>query len=399
MESRTGKPDKAPRISGHNLTILGVYHYSSAYPNTKFVIDLFKQSENITCHEISKPLVSQRLRFHQRKGLLRRLLKTVGFLIRAIYCHGYVILCYWCHKKEGVVYIPYPAIGILTIFSFLPRFLLPEKIVADAFISIYDTAVIDRKLLSPSGLAAKLLRALEKRAYKVATITTVDTEENRSYYSRLFNLSESKFFAVPLATDEYNFKYSPYSAGDQGCHVLFVGTFVPLQGTDIIAQTINRLKNRRDIRFTILGSGQSAALFEELIDEEAPTNMNWIKEWQDSATVAKLIHSADICLGIFSGGQKTERVWPFKNYAYMACGRAIITGDTACARRMLATGTDAAFSTIPTGDAQALVSKIEELAHSPEIREQLARNARRYYENYLSNKIVGNKLINDIIFK
>ncbi len=383
----------------YDLTILGVHLYSSAYPNTKFVIDLIRCSECITCGEINKPLFSKRLGIRGDQGVFSKLCESIRFAVRVVYCHCYVILRGCIAHNLNVVYIPYPAVGVLAIYSFLPTALRPEKIVAEAFISIYDTAVIDRKLLTPIGVAARMLRWIERRAYSAASVVIVDTEENSRYYASLFDLPESKFTPVPLATDEHNYAYRSYTKDKSVCNVLFVGTFVPLQGVDIIAHAINSLKYREDIKFTVLGSGQSALQFANIIGQVIPDNLIWFQEWEDSVGVAALIDSADMCLGIFSEAHKTERVWPFKNYAYMACGRAIITGDTECARRLLADQPDPAFVTVPTGNADALAQKIELLADSPDMREKLSQNARKFYEHHLCNRLVEKKLIEEILLK
>lgn len=380
-----------------DVTILGVHLYSDAYPNTKYVIDRITDSELTSAREICKPMFPDRPAFGKASSPVQRILRPILRLIRALYSHINVFTRYWLGPSGDVVYVPYPAVGVLTVFSLLPRAWRPRRIVADAFISIYDTAVTDRQLIRESSLLARVLRATERRAYNTATITTVDTDENRDYYAELFDLPSAKFVSMPLATDEVNYADTPYSVKPDRCHVLFVGTFVPLQGTDVIAKAIVELRDQENIRFTVLGSGQTANAFAGIVGDEANGNLTWISEWQDSASVARYIQSADICLGVFSDGPKTERVWPFKNYAYMACGRAVVTGDTACARRMLSAGETPAFVTVPTGDARALAIKLQELAGAPLLREQLARSARRYYEENLSDEVTGKKLIRDII--
>ncbi len=388
---------KNPKKAGRNVTILGVHQYSSAYPNTKFVIDHIMQSEDITSLEIRKSLFTDWSGFDKKTGWISKYPGFIGAALRAIYCHTSIFLRFWSGRKCDVVYVPYPAIGVLLIFSLLPGFLRPRKIIAEAFISIYDTAVTDRKLIQDSAFLAKSLKAMERRAYQTATLTTVDTEENQNYYSELFALPPDKFVTMPLATDEHNFGHALYTPTSGACHVLFIGTFVPLQGTEVIARAIVELEDRRDISFTILGTGQSAAIFSGIIGDKVPANTKWIRQWQDSESLARYIRLADICLGIFSDGPKANRVWPFKNYAYMACGRAIITGDTACARRMLAENDSAAFVTVPTSDHLSLAAKIQELADSPGTRETLARNARRYYDKRLCDDLIRKKLIREIL--
>lgn len=381
------------------LTILGVHQDSDAYPNTRYVVDLLKQSEELEVTEIRKTLFRKRPDFSPSKSVVSKLFAVVGMAIRAAYCHSSIMIRKWFGRHGEIVYIPYPSVGVLALYSLLPSAWRPDKVVADAFISLYETAVIDRSLLHFRGLRARLLRALERRAYRTASKVIVDTEENRVYFARLFDLPESQFEALPLATNEIDFTCLPYAAQEGQCHVFFMGTFVPLQGLDVIAKAIVALRDRQDIRFTILGYGQTAEQFEAIIGQDMQQNLNWIKEWQDSDAIARLIGSADICLGIFAATPKADRVWPFKNYAYMACGRSLISADTACARRMLQASSDKPFATVPAGDAEALTEMIVAMAESPRTRAELARAAHDYYDKHLANRVVRRKLIHDILLK
>jgi glycosyltransferase involved in cell wall biosynthesis len=378
------------------LTILGVHLYAPAYPNVKFVIDLVRRNESLCVLEINQPMFREHPIAWGKRGTAAQFLQKVLVLARALYSHANIFLRYWLGKKSNVVYVPYPALGVLTIFSLLPTSWRPKRLIADAFISIYDTAVVDRELIAEDALPARALKAIERRAYRTATQVTVDTNENRSHYADLFALPESKFAVAPLATDEKIFTSSSYTGQASSCHVVFVGTFVPLQGTDVIARAIVKLKDRDDIRFTIIGTGQAATEFSHIVGDKPPKNLTWIRDWQDSHAVARHVESADICLGIFSDGPKAQRVWPYKNYAYMTVGRALVTADTKCTRRMLATVVQEPFATIPPGDSTALAEKIIQLADEPTDRERLARNARRYYDEYLANEIVDAKLINGL---
>lgn len=385
------------QVSG--LTVLGVHQDSDAYPNARYVVDLLKQSEALEVTEIRKTLFRKRPDFSPGKTFVSKLFALVNLVIRAAYCHSSIMIRKWVGRNDEIVYIPYPSVGVLSLYSLLPRALRPEKLVADGFISIYETAVIDRLLLDSSGLWARLLKALERRAYKTASKVIVDTEENRANFASLFDLAESQFVALPLATNEVDFTGSPYLAQEGQCHVFFMGTFVPLQGLDVIARAIVALRDRQDIRITIMGYGQSAEQFEAIVGQDMPQNLNWIKEWQDSDAIARLIGSADICLGIFAATPKADRVWPLKNYAYMACGRSLITADTACARRMLQACSGEPFATVPAGDAKALTEMIVAMAESPKTRAKLARDAHDYYDKHLANKVVRRKLIHDILLK
>lgn len=397
MAATTGGKEVDTTHPVSRLTVLGVHQDSDAYPNARYVVDLLKQSAELEVTEIRKTLFRKRPDFSPNTSFISKLFAVVRIAIRAAYCHSSIMIRKRFGGHDKIVYIPYPSVGVLALYSLLPSAWRPDKVVADAFISLYETAVMDRSLLDSRGLWARLLRALERRAYRTASKVIVDTAENRVYFARLFDLPESQFEALPLATNEIDFTCLPYAAQEGRCHVFFMGTFVPLQGLDVIAKAIVALRDRQDIRFTILGYGQTAEQFEAIIGQDMQQNLNWIAEWQDSDAIARLIESADICLGIFAATPKADRVWPLKNYAYMACGRSLISADTACARRMSNESAGKPFATVPAGDAKALTEMIVTLAESPKTRVKLAGEAHDYYDKHLANKVIRRKLIQDIL--
>jgi len=227
-------------------------------------------------------------------------------------------------------------------------------------------------------------------------LIVVDTNLNANYFTETFGLAPSKVMALPLSIDESVFQPAHYVPRSDSCTVLFIGTFVPLQGVDVIAQTAVMLGNRRDIRFRLIGSGQTAEAVERIFATDHPANVEWVTQWINSERLAEEIRGADICLGIFGTGPKAQRVWPLKNYAYMAIGRAIITGDTQLARHMLQEADSAPFLTVPNGNPTALATAIIDLASSPERRKGYAKNARLFYEKNLSSHIALEQLVSSL---
>lgn len=287
-------------------------------------------------------------------------------------------------------YIPYPAVFILFFLSLLPNCLRRTWIVSDVFISLYDTIVNDRKLLSPQSIFAKILHWIERNAYQTANIIVVDTLSNAEFLQQEFNLSKNRIVAIPLSTNEQQFFPRRYIIQSQVCRVLFIGTFIPLHGIKYLAEAIITLQERRDIQFTVIGDGQEAQLFESLLLNHYTPHLEWIREWQPAERLAEEITRADICLGIFGQNAKTQRVCPLKIYAYAAIGRAIITGDTHWLRTE---GGAEYFSSVPTANSAALADQITTLANQPHLREQLAIRSRIFYETKLSNSIASESLL------
>ena len=204
--------------------------------------------------------------------------------------------------------------------------------------------------------------------------------------STLFDLPKSKFIAIPLSTDEINFVHRPYApSASPACKVLFIGTLVPLHGISVILEAIRLLSAESHIQFKLIGDGQDAHLIEAWKNQHG-INIDWERKWQSSPQLAEEIAEADICLGIFGTGDKTQRVCPFKIYAYASTGRPIITGRTSWLVDAMGSLPEEAIASVAVADAAALAAKIKYLASAPKQRSELAENGNTYYQERLTNQ-------------
>jgi len=360
------------------LLILGVYLKSEGYPNVKYRVQALKEASGFDVTEVNLSMWSDKQ--VGRRGIWRKLILSAWQLL---FSHWVVLYRYIRACPSQNVYVPYPAVFVAVILSFLPKRYRPKKVVIDAFISLYDTIVHDRKLVTSRSIGAKFLKKIERRAFEFADIVVTDTDQNSEYYSQVFELPLHKFVAIPLATNENDMKATPYRSSIKAVKVLFVGTLVPLHGIETILRAMTFLKDN-NIEFTIIGDGQEGRLVEEYLKEH-PDSITWVKTWQSASQIAKYIYEADICLGIFGDGAKAQRVCPYKIYSYALCGRAIITGESDWTRSALDLGAAQAFETIPVGNDELLAVAIKELVGDESKRGMLAEGAAKFYELTLSN--------------
>ena len=361
------------------LLIIGAHLKAEGYPNTLFRLRQLADSKLYDVTEINFPIWTTNGETHS--GIFR-LLRTIW---RTIVAHARIVWCYFKLKRPKYAYVPYPSTFLLFVFSLFPRKILPELIVADVFISLYDTVVLDRLLLAEKGWVARLLKWVEQRACNCADIVIVDTEENKIFLCALFKLVETKVIAIPLATDEGNFQFARYQPNAETCRVLFVGTFVPLHGIAIILEAIRLIPSTANIAFKLIGDGQDARLVEQWESRNGKL-FEWERRWQSSAQLADEIAKSDICLGIFGWGDKTQRVCPFKIYAYAAVGRPIITGNTEWLLNTHCILGKEIIAGVAVNDPAALARKIMELAISPLQRTRMAQDSFRFYRDHLANE-------------
>jgi len=367
------------------LLILGVHTKCEGNPNTLYRLHELVAADVFDVSEINVPLIF---------GMERPLdsLHPMKIVWGAFVAHLSVFLRYMLKKTPSRAYVPYPAVFVLVLLSFLPRFMRPRLLIADAFISFYDTLVNDRHLLRVAGLVARCLYALEKRAYNCADILVVDTPQNAVFFQQLFSLSAHKLEPLPLAINEADFGFKSYLPDKTICQVLFIGTMIPLHGVDTIAHAAILLASRHDIRFKFIGDGQDARFLQDKFDDNR-LHLEWTRKWLSSAELAEAIGQADICLGIFGAGDKTQRVCPIKLYAYASVGRTAITGDTLWLREATRNIGYKPFASVPVNDPQALAGMIASLADDPVKRSQYAANASKFYHESLANKVAMTKLL------
>lgn len=369
------------------LKIIGVHTASEGYPNTKYrlpaLADRFDATERVF------PLLPE------SDGGVKFAKSLFKALARFSYVHARVLFHLFSFPPAPRVYVTYPAVPILWAYSLFPRPWRPRRIVADAFISLYDTVVNDRRLVRADSLFSRLLLSIEKRAYAVADCVVVDTSSNAEFYSRLFSLPLAKFVSAPLATNEIDYQFVPYEPGARVCHVLFIGTLVPLHGLEAILGAVKLLKGHPEIRFTIIGDGQEAPKIEAAM-AGGLNNLAWTRAWMSSTELASAIAGADICLGVFGGGDKAQRVCPYKIYSYASVGRAVVTGWTEWLRAATADFGQAPFSGVRPMDSDALAAELVSLAADPGRRAAMARRSRLFYEEFLQNS-KGDAVVEDCL--
>lgn len=368
------------------LLIWGVHRDSEGYPNTRYRLQFLRGLQEFTILEIAAPATPPPWGNRLGKGAV------VVALFSAAYAHLRILWRFLTLRtKPDVLYIPYPAVLALNMLYLVPQRLRPRKIIADAFISLHDTVVNDRKLLKPSSMLARVLFWLEQASYRRANLIIADTPQNADFMAREFQLDAASVIALPLSTDETAYQPQAYRPTGSSCRVLFIGTMIPLHGISTILAAAKILEKNRSIQFRMIGSGQESFRICEAMEHGA-SNLEWEENWLSAKQLAEEISQADICLGIFDAGDKAQRVCPYKLYAYSSIGRAVITAQTSWLHMATSTLEYEPFATVNAKDPEALAEQISNLLLHPEAREIYAANARKFYQDHLCNTISHQQL-------
>lgn len=287
-------------------------------------------------------------------------------------------------RKYDLVVVGFPGQHVV----WLARLLFGPDIIFDAFLSLYDSNVFDRKLYRASSWKGRKDKWLDTWSCRLAGKILLDTNQHIEYFVQTFGIPRDKFERIWISADDTVF-FPRQDPAENRFIVHFHGMFIPLQGVSYIVKAANILRDE-DIYFRIVGGGQEYEMIRKLAE-----NLTLDKiEFSGKVPLEKIpgyMASAQIVLGIFGETEKTGRVIPNKVYEALAMGKAVITADTQAIREL--EGSQHALELISVADEEALASAIKMLRAHEDKRISLGHAARELFEKeLLPEKIVAELL-------
>ena len=332
--------------------------YDTGKPRNRILVKGLKQSgaEVIECHRDVWGGVEDK---SQVSGWLARFKKVCSWLIS----YPGLILEYLRLPAHDAVIVAYMGqLDVLVLWPFAKCRGVP--IVWDAFLSLYDTVVCDRKIIGPKHPASYLLYWLEYFACRIANTVVLDTASHGQYFADTFKIPPDKIETVFVGAEDEIFAACGHKADyhTQGASspftILFYGQFIPLHGVDVVVRAA-KLTMAEDFRWVLIGKGQESGRIDALCEELKPTNLVRI-DWVQYEELLMWIDKADLGLGIFGNTEKAKRVIPNKVFQLLMAGCPIITGDTPAIRELLVPSCMVAL--IPLDDPAALVAAVKKMA-------------------------------------
>ena len=283
--------------------------------------------------------------------------------------------------KPDLLLVLYPGWVDVIILSIVAR-LRRVPLVFDMFISLSDTIVSDRKMVTEQSVIGQIAKLIDRFSIKCATRTIADTPVHAEFFARLGGVDRDRVGHVWLGAQDDIFLPAPTAPGPRCRQVLFYGTFIALHGLDTILRAAKELE-AGDIHFLLIGTGQEQANVDKLVAQLQPTNLTFVERVEITELPA-IIEQSAVCLGIFGTSEKAGRVVPNKVFESLAVGRAVVTADTPAMR--LAFRADE-IATVPAGDPTALAQKLRELINDPALRDSYADAGQlRYQQDYTASR-------------
>ncbi|MBC2603575.1 glycosyltransferase [Puniceicoccus vermicola] len=263
-----------------------------------------------------------------------------------------------------------------------------KPIVFDAFVSLWDSLVMDRETLKEDGLKAKAFFWLDRSSCSLADHILVDTPEHADFFAETFGIARKKITPIPVGCDQAVYHVYSEIEKREKFTVVFHGKSIPLQGLEYIVSAAEILLEE-GVQFVITADGQTAERSKREAIRRKITNIEW-HGWTPSVELARRDSACHVGLGIFGTTPKARRVIPNKVFEMIRLGLPLITGDTPAVRSILSDGRDCIM--VPVGDPEAIARAILKLRDSEDLRTRIAVEAQEVYEETWTLDKIGEQV-------
>lgn len=276
-------------------------------------------------------------------------------------------------------------VPLAKLLSLLTR----KPLIFDIFFSLYDSYVNDRQTVEARSLKARCFYGLDKMSLIFPDRIIADTRQHLEFYHHRFRIPQENIHVIYVGCDPELFFPMEDFARDRptpSFTVTFMGTFIPLHGIEYIIRAARLLESERDIRFEIIGSGQTYKEIRSLSEQLALCNCSFFNP-VPLQELPKLLARGDVCLGIFGHTEKAQRVIPNKVYQQLAMRKPVITGESPAIQEVFRHAEHLLLCQM--ADEQSLAEAILRLKHDELLRTRIAENGYRLVTEHFTPKVIG----------
>lgn len=315
--------------------------------------------------------------YTRNEFFIKQLLKA-GNLKCLFYDHKYYFLRLACvawkiiilknKKKYNVVVVGFLAQPILP----LVRLYFKQPIIADFFLSLYDTICYDRKIFKPNSIVGKLIYKFEKWCLSISDYITTDTETHLKYFIDKFNanINKSKIIYVLANTDI--FFNQKKSISDNKFRIFTYATCLPVHGIETILRAVSELAHL-NLFFTLVGP--LSKKYQCLIDNLKLPNVNFV-DYVEYKKLPNYIKESDVCLGGHFGiTNKAERTIAGKTFQFISMKKPVILGNSLANQELFRDEYNCLM--VPRDDPNALAGAIIRLYQDRKLLNKIRDNASR----------------------
>lgn len=265
---------------------------------------------------------------------------------------------------------------------------------------LWPQTLIDLGRITPNGLQARVMRALEKSLYNRA-VRTITLLPRAWVYIESLGIPRERVFWLPNGVDLSGFPYAPVSKGKNPFVFMYFGAHGNANGLDNVLRAFALLEadpSAPEARLRLIGDGPMKSALRRLATELGLRGVTF-EDPIPKSRIPALAAEADayvfnlVDAPVFRYGISSNKLFDF-----LAGGRPVIFSCDAANNPVEEAK---AGLTVPPGNPERLAGAMRTLATMPiDRRRQFGENARRYVEqthdySKLAGRLAG--LLDEVI--
>jgi glycosyltransferase involved in cell wall biosynthesis len=261
---------------------------------------------------------------------------------------------------------------------------------------LWPEFAIDMGVLKNSVLI-RLSRALEIFLYAQASHLLVNSPAYKDYLMDK-GISPDKIFLISNGVDPNMFRPDNEGNGfrkDYDLEGKYVVTYAGALGmaNDIptILSAAEKLKDRPDIHFAIVGDGKERQKLERHRQQKDLKNVTFTGP-KLKCDMPGILAVSDVCLATLMDIPMFKTTYPNKVFDYMAAGLPTVLGIDGVIRDVVESARGGIF--VPPGDAAALADAVVKLYGNPGLAKAMGSSARLYVVKHFNRNHQAEQFIN-----
>jgi len=176
---------------------------------------------------------------------------------------------------------------------------------------------------------------------------------------------------------------------------MFAGNIGKAQSIETIIKAANNLKENDNIKFHILGSGSELDNIKKIEQEKYKLKNVHFYGRKPLKDMPKYYSKADAMLVTFKDDDFLSMTLPGKVQGYMAAGKPIISAASGETNKVISEAKCGYYC--QSEDYEKLAENIIEFKNlNKDLRKKIGINAKKYYDNNFSKKIIINRIIKEL---
>ncbi len=319
---------------------------------------------------------------------LRKILKFFCFIFFVPF--RLILIAYSTH-----VFVLPMNTNMMSIVDIFVGRILNKIIIADYYISQYDTIVKDRKLVSENSLRGRFALFKDRFLLKAADIVIFLNESEADYYQKVVgvNIRREKIRIIPLCVDYKREMFISNQKDYESFNVCWWGTYIPLHGLENLIRAFSHIGNDRIKLYLFGDSNEKAKPYVSLIKSLELTDRVFINNdfhFSNGKLAPILAGTCDLAVGNFGSSDKAKTVLVNKLVDALSFGIPCLTIKTSATTELLPNNEGLI---ITESNPESIAFKIEECFNKRSTLNEIGMSGKKKYFDLFSPDIFRIKLL------